>query len=335
MPIVAHGAQADAFTQHTALVQITAPLHGVTDPDHNIILHINDLSKFTSVWYYSALNYQNLNPQICLTFTLLPSPSKPIPLSLQTRLLLPFGDVKDLYDTAFHNYSPLAIAPLRTSMAIPYPTVQESVELATSRLERGDALLPSDPAAALSSYIAAFDAIHIKVSGRARRILADGHFADDIPAGRFAGQPAMTVRVVLRIRLVARVVHAYMRLGEPAEAAFWGVRTIKLLRQGAERDVDSVEAFFAARIGFKDMGGLYARTAAGLTRVFREEEFKAERGGYRGAREDGVDAEALWRRAGAYLKANMWAGERQVLAEECRAWGVEVPGEYGWEEGHE
>ncbi|KAF1968045.1 hypothetical protein BU23DRAFT_481624 [Bimuria novae-zelandiae CBS 107.79] len=329
VPIVASGPRADSFNQHTALVQVTAPLHGVTVPDYSIILLLHDLHSFTRVWYYSALNYTNLNTQICLTFTLrdpyYPADPKPVPLSLQRKLLLPFGDVKGLYQTEFEGFADFAIQEVRTAMIVPYPTVQESCERATTLMEEGDLLLATNnPEAALASYINAFDAIHIKILGRSRRVLADGHFSEDIVAGRYAGQAAMTVRVILRISLVARVVHAYLLLSRPEEAAFWGVRSIKLMRHGTS-PTSAMEDFFSEFIGSADMACLYAWTAAALTLMEREERYMEEREAYKCEDEQVTDPGALWWKAGAFLGAEKYKGERKRVVEEVRRLGVRVP----------
>lgn len=298
-------------------------------PDHAIVLLLEDVMKFTRVWYYSALNYVSLNPQLCLTFILndpyTPRDSKPVPLELQRNLLLPFGDVKDLYDTAFTGYDESVIAELRKAMAVPYPTVRESCELATTLMERGDLLLATNmPQLAFETYIKSFDAIHIKISGRNRRVLADGHFADDIHEGRFAGQAAMTVRVVLRIRLVARMVRTYIYLEQPHEAAFWGIRSIKLVRQGMSPNAD-MDDFFGDFIGSSDIAMIYAWTAGALSLMEGEDKWREEIEGY--TWEDGgtADAEAMWRRAGLYLASERYAGERKGLVEEMKRVGIKPP----------
>ncbi|KAF2440022.1 hypothetical protein P171DRAFT_435843 [Karstenula rhodostoma CBS 690.94] len=329
VPIVAAGPRAHECFQHRGLVQITAPLHGVTVPDHDIVLLLEDLPKFTKVWFYSALNYISLNPQLCLIFGLRelynPRDPKPVPLEIQRKLLLPFGDVKDLYDTDFTGYDESVIAELHKAMKVPYPTVRESCELATTLMEDGDLLLATNkPQLALDTYIKSFDAIHIKISGRNRKILADGHFADDIHEGRFAGQAAMTVRVVLRIRLVARMVRTYVHLGQPNEAAFWGIRSIKLVRQGMSPNAD-MDDFFSDFIGSSDIALIYAWTAGALALMEGKDKWKEEILEYRW--EDGgvADVEAMWRRAGLYLASERYAGERKGMVEEMKRVGIKPP----------
>lgn len=331
VPIVAFRSGADSFTRHTGLVQITAPLHGVTAPDHNIILLLKDVPLFTKVWYYSALNYSNLNPQICLTFTLrdpyYSADPKPVPLGLQRKLLLPFGDVKGLYQTEFEGYDDIVISELKKSMSVPYPTPQESCETATILMEEGDLLLATGkPKDALTSYIKSFDAIHIKISGRHRKVLADGHFADDITTGRYAGQAAMTVRVVLRIRLVSRVVHTYLHLSLPNEAAFWGIRSISLMRQGTNPNTDTMEDFFSSFIGSSDMACIYAWTAAALTLMDQDvEKYKEERETYKWDEEVAADPGLMWKRADFYLAPPKYAAERRRIVQEVKKLGVRVP----------
>ncbi|KAL5424588.1 hypothetical protein PMIN04_003126 [Paraphaeosphaeria minitans] len=329
VPIVAAGRRALECFQHRSLVQIAAPLHGVTVPDHAIVLLLEDVSKFTRVWYYSALNYISLNPQLCLIFALrepdTPRDPKPVPIELQRKLLLPFGDVKDLYDTQITGYDESVIAELRKAMKVPYPTVRESCELATTLMDEGDLFLATNkPQLAHDAYIKSFDAIHIKISGRNRRILADGHFANDIHEGRYAGQAAMTVRVVLRIRLVARMIRTYIHLGQPNEAAFWGIRSIKLVRQGMSPNAD-MDDFFSDFIGSSDIAMIYAWTAGALRLMDGEEKWKEEIEGY--TFEDGgvADAEVMWRRAGLYFANERYAGDRKGMVKEMKRVGIIPP----------
>ena len=69
MPIVCTDAKADAFADHHAVVQITAPFHGVV-PEHTVVMLVDDLHLFTKTWYYSALSYPMLNERLSTTFIL-------------------------------------------------------------------------------------------------------------------------------------------------------------------------------------------------------------------------------------------------------------------------
>lgn len=316
------------FVQHSGLVQITAPSHGITASDYTIILLLQDLTEFTRVWYYSALNDTSLNPHLSLAFALrdpyYPADPKPFPLELQRALLLPFGDVKGLYNIDFEGYHETIISELRKAMAIPYPTVQESCELATTLMEEGDLLLATNQAQhALDSYIKSFDAIHIKISGRERRFLADGHFADDIHKGRYAGQAAMSVRVVLRIRLVARVIHAYLRLHRADEAAFWGIRSLKLVRQGI--DPNDIDDLFTEFVGSYDIARIYTWTATALTLMGGDEAWIKERDEYERKEGSLADMQGMWRRAELYLSSPKAAGEKKMIVEELKKLKVKPP----------
>ncbi|KAJ4299524.1 NADH dehydrogenase [ubiquinone] 1 alpha subcomplex assembly factor 3 [Kalmusia sp. IMI 367209] len=325
VPIVAAGARADLFNQHTSLVQITAPLHSVIVPEHTLILLLDDLPLFTKVWYYSALSYANLNPQICLSFILrdpyYPADPKPISLAMQRKLLLPFGDVKGLYETKFEEYDEGIAAELRQRMAVPYPTIQECCEQSATMMEEGDHLFAEKHFQdALDTYVKSFDAIHIKVSGRSRRVLADHFFADDITEGRFAGQAGMTVRVILRIRLVARVVRTYLHLGRPEEAAFWGIRSIKIMRE--DRGT-AMENFFTEFMQTTDVAQIFIWTATALTQLRQGYEWVEERKEYEG--DEVANCDHMWRRAGRYLAKLKFDGERRSMYNEAREFGVTIP----------
>ncbi|KAH7092576.1 hypothetical protein FB567DRAFT_517479 [Paraphoma chrysanthemicola] len=279
VPLVCASKTSEAFTSHHALVQITAPFHN-QHPEFTIVILLDDLHLFTQTWYYSALSYPMLNDRLSTSFILrdpdAPAPSNTssavnpattIPLALQKKLLLPFEQVKGLYHKDIINYAPSVRQELEQRMAIPVPSLQSCCEAAVTYMEQGDAVLATDPAAALQIYFQAFHAIHIIIFGRTRRVLADVFFHAVISSGRFAGQTGMTVRVILRLKLVARCIKAYLGLREWGEAAFWGMRTIRIMRESMDTDF---EDFLTEFVGGEDVGLIYVRTGVAIWSMERE-----------------------------------------------------------------
>lgn len=97
------------------------------------------------------------------------------------------------------------------------------------------------------------------------------------------------------------------------------------MRQGASPDSSSMEDFFSEFIGGSDLACIYAWTAAALTLMGRDDKYKEEWEEY-GWEEGGMgDPEVMWRRAGGYLQAEKYGGERRRIVAECGRWGVGVP----------
>jgi hypothetical protein len=306
VPIVCTDQRADAFTSHHALVQITAPFHQAV-PEHTVVVLLDDLHLFTQTWYYSALSYPMLNDRLSTSFTLLDSCSNShqssISIPLQRRLLLPFEKIKGLYHMEVNGYAPEVEAELERRMAIPIPTLIECCESAASLMEKGDQIITSNnPQEALDCYLQAFHAIHILIHGRTRRVLADVFFHEGMETGRFAGQTGITVRVVLRLKLVSRCILAYLKLAQWDEAAFWGMRTIRIMRDGMDIEF---EDFLNEFIGGEDVGMIYVRTGVAF--------WKMESKGQEVMGYDGEGSERIWGLARKYLKGRRKDGVRSEL----------------------
>ncbi|KAF2029490.1 hypothetical protein EK21DRAFT_67513 [Setomelanomma holmii] len=315
VPIVCTSTRADVFTAHHALVQITAPFHQAV-PEHTVVVLLDDLHLFTQTWYYSALSYPMLNDRLSTAFVLgdpdatpgdtTPAGSK-LSIALQKRLLLPFEAVKGLYHTEISNYAPDVAQELKRRMAIPIPSLQHCCESAHNLMVQGNVLLPSNPQESLESYIKAFRAIHILIHNRTRRVLADVFFHEGIESGRFAGQTGMTVRVVLRLKLVARVILAYLKLGKWDDAAFWGMRSIRIMRESMDTDF---EDFLSEFIGGEDVALIYVRTGVAFWSM--ESEMKQYDG------EELASSEKLFQTAVRYLKD----GRKGEVRRELEGFGV-------------
>lgn len=316
-------ARVATFKQHRLLVQISAPFYEAS-AEYAIILLLDDLRQFCRVWYYSALSHPHLNQQLAASFALrdpyYSADPKPVTQALQRRLLLPFGDIKQLYDASFEGFDDAVRLEVKALMAVPPPSVQQCCEDAATLLDEGDARAAEHNFdAALNAYTRAFYAIHIIVDGRSRSIHADEFFHQAIEAGRFAGQTGTTVRVLLRIRLVSRTVLTLLRLRQPREAAFWGMRTIRIMREAIDAEFDE---FLSNLVASADIGLVYARTAMAfaLLEGDRDEELEA----YACEGEFGRSA-FLWQCAGRYLKGTDKEAERKRARDDAKDVGVDVP----------
>ncbi|KNG48956.1 major facilitator superfamily transporter [Stemphylium lycopersici] len=328
VPIVCHDAKATAFTEHHAVVQISAPFHGVV-PEHMVVVLVDDLHLFTKTWYYSALSYPMLNERLSTTFVLR-NPSREehdsddeaeqhreeeeeeeeeeeglgVPIALQKKLLLPFEHVKGLHGTRIHGYSRSVQSELARLQALPIPSLQQSLESATDFMLAGDAALATpdaeDTAAleALELYNKAFHAIHILIHGRTRRVMADVFFHESITQGRYAGQTGITVRVILRLKLVSRTIAAYNKLAKWDEAAYWGMRSIHILHESLNPDF---EAFLTEVLGGADVGLIYLRTGIAFWQM------ESQRMNWLGelihyADEAMAQSESLWKTSRRFLR---------------------------------
>ena len=248
VPIVAKGRRAADFNQHHLHIYVDTPestvrYHGDTV---SMLTCLEDLPAFGQMWRYSDLNHQRqLNPHLTLKLTIKDPhvPDRKIPKQLQERLLLPFGSVKGLAKVSVGGTHLLPSVEKRLTelRAIEEPSVESCIASATALKDQGNAALAAGkPQQAIGLYTQAFAAIHIEIRGRVRLIHCDGYFQQDLISGPDKDKRADYMRMILRVRLVANVVFAYLKLQEYAEAHFWGKRSIVLFRQSVTGE-DSLE----------------------------------------------------------------------------------------------
>lgn len=326
VPILCTDRQADCFNDHHALIQITAPFHQAV-PEHTVILLLEDLHLFTQTWYYSALSYPMLNDRLSTAFVLRDpdmddvdeGDEKDIPLALQRKLLLPFSQVKGLYSMDIEGYNETVERELRDAMAVPPPTLQSSCESATKLLHEGDAHLvrgAEGAEEALESYKAAFHAIHILIEGRTRRVLADTFFHAQITNGIYAGQTGMMVRVILRLKLVARMLSVFLTQQNWGEAAFWGMRSVRIMSDTMDTEF---EHLLADLVGGDDVGLIYVRTGIALYKMKADiETWHEEIKDYEG--EEMADVSTLFRVSLKHLKRG-----KERVRKELEKYGIPRP----------
>lgn len=341
MPIVCADSKAAACKAHHAVVQIDSPLQGV-EPEHMVVMLADDLPLFAKTWYYSALSYPMLNERLHATFTLR-NPFKQeddndnganesredmteedglgIPISLQKKLLLPFEHVKGLAGVFVHGYSRSVQSELARLQGLPIPTLQQSLESAADLMLAGDTALSNpdvSPSAAaleaLDRYKKAFHAIHILIYHRTRRVMADVFFHDTVTQGRYAGQTGMTIRIILRLQLVARTIAAYNQLRQWDDSAFWGMRSINILTESFS---SSFEAFLTHVHEGADVGFIYLRTGIAFWHMERNrEDWMGELISY--ADDPMARSERCWEVADRFLKAAL----RDKAKAELVAYGI-------------
>ncbi|KAJ4368502.1 NADH dehydrogenase [ubiquinone] 1 alpha subcomplex assembly factor 3 [Didymella sp. IMI 355093] len=326
VPIICTDRQADCHNDHHALIQITAPFHQAV-PEHTVVLLLQDLHLFTQTWYYSALSYPMLNDRLSTSFTLRDpdmddvdeGDEKDIPLALQRKLLLPFSQVKGLYSMDIEGYNKTVERELRAAMAIPPPTLQQSCESATKLLHEGDAHLARGEEGAedaWESYKAAFHAIHILIEGRTRRVLADTFFHAQITTGTYAGQTGMMVRVILRLRLVARMLSVFLTQRNWGEAAFWGMRSVRIMSDTMDTEF---EHLLADLVGGDDVGLIYVRAGIALYKMKADiETWHEELKDYEG--EEMADVSTLFRVSQKHLRRG-----KERARKELERYGIPRP----------
>ena len=240
VPTVTTGDKAAAFKDFHLWVFIDTPSlpYPHREGESSMLICLEDLEAFTRMWHLSNLNHFGLNQHLRLKLTVQDPhvPDHKIPKPLQSRLLLPFGVVKDLHEFSIvgPKLLPSVQEALNKERAIPDPTPDESLAKGFALHQEGEQLLNAGkPQVALTKYTDSFAAIHITVSGRTRIIHAEGYYMRELEApGKYKGWQAHYVRMVLRVQLVASVIIAYMKMEDWVEAYFWGKRSILLLRSG-------------------------------------------------------------------------------------------------------
>jgi tetratricopeptide (TPR) repeat protein len=282
VPLVATGAQAEAVRDWHMSVSIEAPNYGFLDRDsRKFVLLADDLESFTQMWAYSHLSAgdegaelnQYLNLVLRLRNPLTANEHEELPVSVQKRLLLPFGRVKALREVEVVGPHEEQIeTAMRAKMAIPEDSAEQCLIRGHKLKDAGNAALKAgDPHEAIRLYVAAFEAIHIICDGRYRAIWGDAWFNRYMTEEPFKGMHGQLVRIVLRTRLVANIVKAYLDLGDWEEARFWGERTIDLVRVASgARENQPVLSYPAA----KEMGKIYYRTGIALKNLDRKDEAK-------------------------------------------------------------
>jgi len=248
VPSVTTGDRASVFRDFHLWVFIDTP---ATPYPHqhvenfSMLICLQDLKAFTRMWHLSNLNHFGLNRHLRLMLTIQDPhvPDRKIPKALQSQLLLPFGIIKDLHTLSVHG--PKLLDSVRDTLNkernMPDPSPEDCLEEGFALKDLGNQLLNTGTyREALKKYTDAFGAIHVAVSGRTRIVHADSHYIRDLTSGSHKGMRGDYVRMVLRVQLVANIVHAYLKLEEWAEAHFWGKRSIILFRQSVTGDESEV-----------------------------------------------------------------------------------------------
>lgn len=265
VPILITDEQAAKFTnQHLSVVIDALNFQHIRAAGKFIIL-LDDLPFFTEMWFYSDLSHPGLNTNLRLTLKLqdpypLPFESRPIPKALQQKLIEPFGMVKGLHEVRVEGeHYPSLEKAMRDNMALPYKSAEECLEEAATLKDEGNEALKSKRyQEAITLYVRSFLAIHIVCEGRRRSVWGDEYFHRELQSGPNKGQHGQMVRLILRVRLVANIVHAYLQMHEYEEARFWGKRSIDLMPDSLDDVDDGMVPNFVAG---PEMGKIYYRTA--------------------------------------------------------------------------
>nr|POE79543.1 hypothetical protein CFP56_07608 [Quercus suber] len=275
VPIIVHGEQSSKFDKHFLTASIDAANFPLEREDEKpFIILLEDLGKFTKSWQYTTLSHSMLNPNLRLTLKLRDPyapdwEEKKISKALQRKLLMPFGIVKDLSSVVFGGDPkpyPSIENELREAMRVPYPSPEQCLrDTIRFKLQGNDELKAGRYEAALQCYKEAWLAMHIVVTNTRRYIHADAHFNVELREAPFTGKNGQSERLILRVQLVANTCQVYLKLRDFEQCAFWGMRSISMLREamGADGRHD-IPAEDEAIVGFPaavEMGKVYYRTA--------------------------------------------------------------------------
>ncbi|KAL9062823.1 MAG: hypothetical protein Q9157_008603 [Trypethelium eluteriae] len=284
VPLVATGEAANRFSLHHLSINIDAPRYQQQHENSNIVILLEDLPTFTNMWYLSDLSHPQLNSHFRLVLSLhnpwAASHDDPmLPKALQEWLLLPFGAVKHLPEVEIQGpHHDSVEKALREAMAVPVPTPEACLEAATRLKDEGNALLQTgDARGAIAKYVDSFKAIFILCKGRRRDIWGEAHFQTMLASGQFKNQNGAIVSMTLRVRLVANVCQAYLKLGEYDEARFWGMRSIQMIRVAMLGDDDGQEVDVEQEVfmhipAAAEVGKIYYRTGIAARELGEKEE---------------------------------------------------------------
>ena len=242
VPSVTTGQKAEAFRDFHLWVYIDTG--GIRHEDlerFSMLICLEDLEAFNRFWHFSNLNFYGLNRHLRLKLTVQDPhvPDRKIPKPLQTRLLMPFGMIKELDTFTIHGSKllPSVQEAVKKEQATPDPTPEQCLEKGFALKAAGDELLKlGQYRQALQKYFDSFGAIHIHVSGRVRTVHSDGFYLRELTSGTYRGQRGDYARGILRIQLVANIVLAFLKLEDFVEAHFWGKRSIIIFRHSVTGD---------------------------------------------------------------------------------------------------
>ncbi|KAK8202004.1 hypothetical protein M8818_005529 [Zalaria obscura] len=275
VPIIVKGPKAGSFKNHVLNISIDAPGHYELDgSEEKFVIHVDDMGKFCRSWMYSDLSHPPLNPHLRLTLTFRDPytpeyEEKRIPRALQQKLLSSFWQVKNLRDVVVEGDPkpyPTLVKEMREAMDVPHRSPEKCLLEATELKDKGNKLLTSgNYAGALELYRQAWLAMHVVIVGHERHIHGEAFFNRQLTEPPWKDQHGGNVRLTLRIILVANTVLAYLNMENWAEAKFWGMRTIKIMRtslglseeDGGNPEEEAMTSFPAAAT----LGKIYYRTA--------------------------------------------------------------------------
>ena len=236
VPLLAVDKVGERFESYYLDVQISSPTSEADMPFERFIILLDDLKTFCDFWFYQDLGYPGLNANLDLKLVL-KDPYAPawedrtIRKVLQEKLLAPFGVIRGLQDVKIvgETYESLESAmrkAMKESVASPEACLAEGTRLK----DEGNKLLKDKKYyEAIKKYEEAFFAVHVLVAGRRRSVWADAFFHTELHTGPFNRQFGHVVRIILRFKLVANIILAYLNLEQFEEAHFWGMRTINLM----------------------------------------------------------------------------------------------------------
>jgi hypothetical protein len=270
---VATSRYADVFTDYAFRVVVDTHTDiGFRHHHHTFrfVIMLQDVHLFTRGWYYSALNFEDLNPHLTLNLERNDFTHGELALGtqIQKKFLMPFADVKDLDRLYINGFDGTVTKQLRAAMQVPVDSPRVCFEKCAAFIDEADAAISKKQYdEALALYVKAFFTIHIKVAGRNRVVLADRFFDKSVDGGPFDARHAIDVRLIFRLRLVASVIKVYLKRTEWEDAEWWGKRSIDLIEASFDHGYAGLSDFadkFKNFAGAVDLGLVYLRTAIAM-----------------------------------------------------------------------
>ena len=287
--LITAGERADRFKDHTLHVKIEAPQHHLFPDMDRFVIILEDLNKFCTSWFYSNISMPFLNAHLNLRLILRDAftpdgEEKRVPKALQQKLLMPFGQIKGLQNmTLTGDPKPFASVEkeMRAAMDVPLASPEKCLAEATRLKDLGNAeLTGGNHDQALEFYKQSWLAMHIIVKGKHRHVHGDHYFDKELNEEPYVGKNGSTERTILRIRLVANTILAYLKKKDYDLALHTGLRTIRIFRfsigvpeeDGADNPLqEAFTSFFAAN----EMGKIYYRTAVAYKEL--DDKYEARR----------------------------------------------------------
>ena len=243
VPVVKFGTKASLCKNHVMKVTVSyagvGTSVGVTDKHLTAIL-LEDLPKFCKAWFYwygkNSLWEKNITIEFNDNGSAIFSTGK-LPVHFQEKLLLPFGILcaKDCTQIKGQWHDQSVEHTLQEMIESPEATPLERLKECENIKNFGNkALTSGNYQDALDFYIRALDEIFVVCSGRSRLDTRKSYFDVILNDDHFPSHSGMEIYFLLRAKLAANILKAFLKMKNFEEALFWGTRAIDTMHEYQE-----------------------------------------------------------------------------------------------------